>query len=768
MILDGLQVIAGILFTLFIPGFLLDMVLFRRKALIERIAYAIFFSIIIDLVILFIWGGSRFQMDLSGGVTRFSMWASLIGASLVWAGFILHQLLKAKKSLRSYFVPEFIDARLKQITLLQIALLLLLIIFFYKKASGSWPFWLFWPIILANAGLAAYSALEMKSVYRILPLLVLQAAVTSVFVFGIIEPYQMNTDSYFEAQYASTIITEQYWNPELGNGIAANYYGYNPLVHAVIAMLSITTGLSSFAVTKYIVLYVIRLGICLVAFLLISELAGRRMASIATLIFIASHGYVLVFVSRRYIAAMFILYLFYFMVKYSQSGKSHNLVFAIICSFLVLLGDHANSYLLLLILIGGLSFSWLIERVFPDRFPKPERRIFDWRLIAAYIIMMVLWISLVAQVFIAQDFFYVTDVSSFMMSQSTESSKKTIDLALESITKFTKGIYLKVSKKIHELIDEPQPALPPSTVAEYQERLAVLSASQDPKDMELAKQIRAKLGQENLLTETRGSGLKLTYTYELFIIIASQAMFLGFASLGLIRTFIFCWRKKETGLDISKSEFLFLAITAVSGFFILGLFINTDQIVFTYTYYWFFSFLSSILVSQAIINLKNTFFGRFTAVFIALFIFLMAGTLLLDYSSTLVNREPGKGVYVEHQYSLTQDVFEMLDWFSSSVDPHSVFVMDSNTWTIASSYYNYSKEYSWYNKRFYTDPSSTYKGIKGKYPDESIYFVVNNNFFTYPSITFGRKLPERYKSAYSSYGTNLVYSNGKYEVLKLA
>jgi hypothetical protein len=229
------------------------------------------------------------------------------------------------------------------------------------------------------------------------------------------------------------------------------------------------------------------------------------------------------------------------------------------------------------------------------------------------------------------------------------------------------------------------------------------------------------------------------------------------------------WKKEELPFDLSNGETLFISLFAVGGFFILGLFINSDQVVFTYTYYWFFSFFASLLAAFAVLRFKDSILRHFTWLFIASAAFLLVGTLLLDYSPVLVNRSTGTGIFVEHQLSINGESMAVLSWSSVNVPNDSNYFIDMVTWKLASTYYDSrvsSKD--WYNRNFYTDPIGTARGIRGKYDNMTNYVLINDNFFLYPSTTFGRKLPLKYKPYYHSFGNNLIYSNGYYEIIKLA
>jgi hypothetical protein len=766
MLAESIRIALGILFTLFIPGLLTDIALFRRKTLVERLLYAVFFSIVLDVLIVVLFGATSIQASLTGGIDGTNAWIALIGISAVCLTLIGYRIIWRKEKISEMISYDETNPMLKRIIALQVGLAFLLVAFFYQKAAGNWPYWLLWPIILAQVAISGYAVLRFKSESRVFSLLILEAAVTSIFVFGMIEPYQMNTDSYFEAQYASTIAGNSFWDPTTGNGIAANYYGYNPIIHIIISLLSVTTGISAFIITKYVAIYFIRLALALAGFSFISLIAGKRLASVATLLFILSHGFVLIFVSRRYIAALFIIYYLFFMVTWSRNGTPVYYILAAISAAMALLSDHANSYLLLVFMVGGFFAVKLLPLLIPGHFQKQARSIFDGRMILIYAACMFLWIMLVAQVFIAKDFSYMTEVSSYILTQSSESGMTTFKLAWDGVVKTTRGLYTAAAKRVTALFNDKPPPLPPATVAEYKERLSELSRSTDPKDRELADELRKTLGYEQSILETSGSGLKLTYTYELFLIVISQGMFLAAAIYAAVIMFMRLRSRETLPIDLPASETVYLIAFGIAGFSILGFFINSDQVVFTYTYYWLFSFLVAIGAAFGIRFLRSNVPKYFLVFFIGFCCLLAIGTILLDYAPTLVNRPAGTGIYVEHQYAFGEDTIQSIRWLQVNMPAmYNVFI-DKTTWRIASSYYNYSDTArAWYSKRFYIDPEGTKTGIMNKFEGTRNFILFNKKYFEYPSIAYGRRLP--FSGKYQSSGTNTIYDNGDYEVLEI-
>ena len=103
--------------------------------------------------------------------------------------------------------------------------------------------------------------------------------------------YRVGRDAIFEAQFASTITREGRWDPALGKGFAEDYYGHTPVLHFMLSLTSIATGLDTVFITKYFFFMLFRLIITLLVFLIISTIIkDDGISYLATLIFIGSAG----------------------------------------------------------------------------------------------------------------------------------------------------------------------------------------------------------------------------------------------------------------------------------------------------------------------------------------------------------------------------------------------------------------------------------------------------------------------------------------------
>jgi len=81
-----IQIIFGILFAFFIPGFLLTLLLFNNLNILEEIAFSISFSLIILLFLGLFLGVNETMANLRGGITEFNLWFYLIFLTILLSG----------------------------------------------------------------------------------------------------------------------------------------------------------------------------------------------------------------------------------------------------------------------------------------------------------------------------------------------------------------------------------------------------------------------------------------------------------------------------------------------------------------------------------------------------------------------------------------------------------------------------------------------------------------------------------------------------------
>ena len=87
------QIIFGLLFSLFIPGFLIVLIFFKELDLIEKIGLGMVLSICVDIALGLFLGYNEYMKNLTGGITAENIWLGLITISLV-----LFMILLIKKN----------------------------------------------------------------------------------------------------------------------------------------------------------------------------------------------------------------------------------------------------------------------------------------------------------------------------------------------------------------------------------------------------------------------------------------------------------------------------------------------------------------------------------------------------------------------------------------------------------------------------------------------------------------------------------------------
>lgn len=92
MILEIIVAVIGALFALFVPGYLVTLIFFKELKLLQKIALAITFSIMIDVAIGIFLGYNENMKNITGGVTSENVWFY----SLIVTGFLLVMYLFTK------------------------------------------------------------------------------------------------------------------------------------------------------------------------------------------------------------------------------------------------------------------------------------------------------------------------------------------------------------------------------------------------------------------------------------------------------------------------------------------------------------------------------------------------------------------------------------------------------------------------------------------------------------------------------------------------
>jgi uncharacterized membrane protein len=79
------MVIIGIMLTFFIPGYLLINLMMRKLQVREKIALGFGLSVSMNVLIAFILGINDIAKAITGGITKFNIFAVLIVLSIIFA-----------------------------------------------------------------------------------------------------------------------------------------------------------------------------------------------------------------------------------------------------------------------------------------------------------------------------------------------------------------------------------------------------------------------------------------------------------------------------------------------------------------------------------------------------------------------------------------------------------------------------------------------------------------------------------------------------------
>jgi uncharacterized membrane protein len=90
-----IHAVLGIAFALFIPGFLLTLILMKDLDKIERFAFSVCFSVCITIFLGLFLGFNETMANITGGITEWNIWLYFIGISL--ALFLVYMIRNNKK-----------------------------------------------------------------------------------------------------------------------------------------------------------------------------------------------------------------------------------------------------------------------------------------------------------------------------------------------------------------------------------------------------------------------------------------------------------------------------------------------------------------------------------------------------------------------------------------------------------------------------------------------------------------------------------------------
>lgn len=791
ILLQIFHITIGLLFSLFIPGFLLSILVFKKLNSVKRIFTSISFSIIISILLLFILGGSKFSETIFGGITKISVY---LGYILICISLLL--LIKKnnnkKNSIKIFENDNEVSTKykLKYFILIELMFLIILITFFFFKLKGL-PYWIFWIIIISNGVFTLIAIHLNKSIKSVFILLLFNLSIISIYVFGLPEPFQFNNDTYFESHYSMELIKHTTWNPSEGIGIAKNYYGYNPAIHFINASISLTTNIDTFLTSKYILIYLIRIMITLSVFLISYELFNKNAyySSLTTLFYITAHGVMNIFVSRRFIAAFFILLTIYFLLLKNNLNKKSTYPIIIILFLLIIISDHSNSYLFLCFLVAGYIFSKLLI-IYNNKIKKTKIElfnIFSMRLILIYLIILLSWIFFIGTVFVQTDYEYSKQISSSVFKDMKTQTTDTLNIGTTSINNLISDVK-NTDKNNNKVLpgNEFEKYLVDNNITSVDEFITQFSKL-DPSQKEYVVNLMKdnnitslensinKLNnknEENIQTPTqtilqRGAkNYNVNYNYERMLGYIAGGLFLLLSCIG----FIYYILNKQTKNSKYYLIMLYFGIIGILGFILLGFQILSRQNVFTNTFFWFFSFLTCIFITYSIILLNKLIKYKKIVIVILIMFFsiILIGNILIDHGPSIVNRTYRTGTWSENDILTSNEVLKSAEWTKNNINDNKMFIGDTSIIRIYQTYFDIPNfQPNAFIKKYYLYPKSTTNSIKYLFQNETNYLILNMNYFSYPNLLFNRPLNYEnfYKNMITDNHENIIYDNKKNMVI---
>ncbi|MBN1502123.1 hypothetical protein JW930_01145 [Candidatus Woesearchaeota archaeon] len=80
-----LQIVLGIVFSLFLPGFILTLIFFKELKFIEKAVLGVALSLALDIATAIFLGYNEYMKNLTGGITANNVWTY----SLTISGFLI-------------------------------------------------------------------------------------------------------------------------------------------------------------------------------------------------------------------------------------------------------------------------------------------------------------------------------------------------------------------------------------------------------------------------------------------------------------------------------------------------------------------------------------------------------------------------------------------------------------------------------------------------------------------------------------------------------
>jgi hypothetical protein len=560
-------------------------------------------------------------------------------------------------------------------------------------------FWALWAAVICDAIFILMRAGSHKEQLLVLAIVLVGIIVTkSPLSFT---PYQVNgTDDYFEMELAKTIVATGRWDPTAGTGFAANYYGYFPGVHLVLAALSSVLGMDVFLVGKFVYLPILTVLLFSLAFRLLRlccrGVADEYFVGIAMLLYIFMLGILSVHISRKTYGDVFLMTILFMLAKQLVEGrKIGNTAVLFLAAIGLAIGDHFPQYYLVAIILGLILF--MVRNKLPIGPTLRQLSIvfalaFSWELFIAQSVLAYDWRG------------YITSTLRFILSGG-EGGGSSVALgvgynSIERLFPYLAQAILVVLAAIGLIVGmrnrnfRPEIARTPSFVV---------------------MKFTATFG---LIVYVLTAPLVLTsffffvYTTSLFTTIGVSALF----CIGLLSIFKAASRR-ETGSS---------SVVAPS---------------------W--------SISRTLVSNLGTI-RRKALVLIVLFLVVSSGNMIFVLSARFLDRGPSSIAAVEDWRNIKPEVLESGVWLQSHLtrnpQPPNIFG-DYPVWVVFAGYLSLGTIY-------YDATPFTSEQAFQEYGREYNVAVVDANLATLPSYDYPGDFPSPVIYRLNSVGVNQIYSNG--------
>jgi hypothetical protein len=500
---------------------------------------------------------------------------------------------------------------------------------YFHEFSNISPmvFWALWGLILVNAVIIVLHA--KSSLEQFVGILVVLAAVLLTKTPASYWPFELRiNDDYFELNLAKTIAETGRWDPTAGLGFAADYYGYFPGVHLLIAELSIVLGTSStwgvFMLGKYLYVSLMSTVQVLFSYLLLREASNgifdRRFVGIVMLLYVSSLGILAIHAGRATFGDVFMIMFLFLFVKQSTRGKTASDAPLLGLSIVgLILGYHFSQYYLILIMAIAIPFLSGSRRVMASAG--------RWLIVIAGAAMG--WELFIASTVFRQDYFGYIGAILKLLFQG-EVTSKSVSIGYNPIEAFLPYV--------------SQGALV---------GLAILG---------LVYTLRWK-GSQEFNDSLRARTMKLIAAVGLAAYVITGPLILTDLFFFVFVTSIF------SGIGVSL-----LALIGLFGLFRIKA----------------MAWSETRAVAPSNINLglwPRNGWGRTRAVFLAVVLILIfSGSLLIAFSARTLDRGPNDIVTIEDVRNASPEVLDSGTWLQSHSNPNATLLGDQMVWKILGGY----------------------------------------------------------------------------------